>query len=59
MSDTIAFSSFKREFSRVDFPTFGAPNIATGIPFLITFPSLKDSINILISLCISFTKSFS
>ncbi len=42
ISDTMALSSFNRTFNRVDFPTFGSPIIATGIPFFIAFPSSKD-----------------
>ena len=53
ISDTIALSSFNKQFSRVDLPTFGDPRIATGIPFFITFPKLKDSINLLRVFCIS------
>ena len=41
MSDTIALSSHRRAFNRVLFPLFGAPAIATGIPFLMALPSLK------------------
>ena len=44
MSDTIALSSFRSAFRRVDLPTFGSPTIATGIPFLITFPRANESI---------------
>ena len=29
----------------VDFPVLGSPTIAIGIPFLITFPVLNESIN--------------
>ena len=35
ISETMALSSFNKAFKRVDFPTFGSPTIATGIPFLI------------------------
>ena len=42
MSLTIALSSFSRTFSRVDFPAFVSPMIATGMPFLIAFPTLKE-----------------
>ena len=48
ISETIAFSSFSKQFNKVDFPTFGAPKIVTGIPFLITFPNLNKYINIII-----------
>ena len=34
ISDTIAFSSFRMVFRRVDFPTLGLPMMVTGIPFL-------------------------
>ncbi|MNS85744.1 hypothetical protein D3C72_1196180 [compost metagenome] len=44
ISETIARSSFNKAFSKVDFPTFGSPTIATGIPFLITFPTANESI---------------
>ena len=44
ISETIALSSFKSVFSNVDFPTFGSPIIATGIPFFIAFPKEKESI---------------
>ena len=44
ISETIAFSSFKIEFNKVDLPTFGSPIIATGIPFFIAFPKEKESI---------------
>ena len=45
ISETMARSSFNKAFKSVDFPTFGSPTIATGIPFLITFPTEKESIN--------------
>lgn len=45
MSDTKALSSFSKAFSRVDLPTFGAPAMATGIPFLTELPSAKEDIN--------------
>ena len=44
ISETIAFSSFKSAFKSVDFPTFGSPIMATGIPFFIAFPKEKESI---------------
>ena len=44
ISLTIAFSSFKIEFSRVDLPVFGSPTMDIGIPSLITLPSEKESI---------------
>ena len=53
MSDTIAFSSFNKLFNSVDLPTLGAPNIATGIPFFITLPKLKDRISFSNSILIS------
>ena len=59
--ETIAFLSFNRQFNKVDLPTFGAPSIATGIPFCIAFPTLKDWINFSNSFFIisrSFSKSF-
>ena len=36
------FSSFSNAFSKVDFPAFVSPIIATGMPFLIAFPTLKE-----------------
>ena len=45
ISETMAFSSFKRAFKSVDFPTFGSPIMATGIPFFMAFPKAKESIN--------------
>ena len=33
ISETMARSSFNRAFNKVDFPTFGSPTMATGIPF--------------------------
>ena len=34
-----------KAFKSVDFPTLGSPTMATGIPFLITFPTANESIN--------------
>ena len=45
ISETIARSSFKMALSKVDFPTFGWPIIATGIPFFNTLPMEKELIN--------------
>ncbi len=45
ISETIARSSFNNAFNKVDFPTLGSPTIATGIPFLITFPTANESIS--------------
>ena len=56
MSDTMARSSFNSAFKRVDFPAFGAPTIATGIPFLMTLPRAKESMSCLRTLAI-FSKS--
>ena len=42
MSLTIALSSFNKAFSKVDLPAFVSPMMATGIPFLIALPTLKD-----------------
>jgi len=42
ISLTMAFSSFSNAFSKVDFPAFVSPIIATGMPFLIAFPTLKE-----------------
>lgn len=36
------FSSFNKTLSRVDFPAFVSPMIATGTPFLIALPTLKE-----------------
>ena len=38
ISETIALSSCNKALRRVDLPTFGAPIMATGMPFLIAFP---------------------
>ena len=46
ISDTMAFSSLSSVFNSVDFPTFGSPIIATGIPFFIAFPKAKESISL-------------
>ena len=43
ISETIARSSRRRAFSKVLFPTFVFPTIATGIPFLSTLPKEKES----------------
>ena len=45
ISETMARSSFNKAFNKVDFPTLGSPTMAIGIPFLITFPTAKESIN--------------
>ncbi|CAI8173410.1 MAG: Uncharacterised protein [SAR116 cluster bacterium] len=45
ISETMARSSFKRAFNKVDFPAFGAPTIATGIPFFMTLPRANESIS--------------
>ena len=42
MSETIARCSPTNMFSSVDFPTFGAPTIATGIPSLSALPERND-----------------
>jgi len=42
ISETIAFSSFSKRFSNVDFPVFGFPAITTGTPSFTAFPRLKD-----------------
>ena len=44
ISDTIALSSHNRALSNVLLPLFAAPTIATGMPFLIAFPSLKEDV---------------
>ncbi len=43
ISETIALSSFSREFNNVDLPELGFPTIAIGMPFLITLPRLNES----------------
>ena len=48
ISETIAFSSFKRVFNNVDLPAFGSPIIDTGIPSLITLPNLNELTNCVI-----------
>ena len=53
ISLTIALSSFNRAFNNVDFPEFGFPMIATLIPFLITLPSLNESISEMVTLSTS------
>ena len=42
ISLTIALSSFSNTFSKVDFPAFVSPMIATGTPFLMAFPTLNE-----------------
>ena len=42
-SDTIALSSLSRLLSSVDLPTFVLPTNATGTPFFMTLPILKES----------------
>ena len=42
---TIAFSSFNNKFRRDDLPELGFPAIATGTPFFIAFPYLKELFN--------------
>ena len=42
ISETIARSSLSRRFSSVDFPTFGAPAIATATPSLMALPSENE-----------------
>ena len=59
ISETIAFSSFKSEFKRVDFPALGDHMMVTGIPFLMALPVLKESIRSLTSLSILNNKFFS
>ena len=42
MSLTMARSSFSSAFNRVDLPAFVSPMMATGTPFLMALPTLKD-----------------
>ena len=56
ISETIALSSLRRVFNSVDFPEFGAPIIATGIPFFIAFPNSNELINFFNSSFILFNK---
>jgi len=46
ISDTIARSSSSSMLSSDDLPTFGLPAITTGMPFLITLPSLNEEISL-------------
>ena len=42
ISLVIARSSWSRVFNNVDFPVLVLPIIATGTPFFITLPNLKE-----------------
>ncbi len=55
---TIARSSFKRVFSKVDLPAFGRPAITVLTPFLITLPNSNDCIRWPITLVISCINCF-
>ena len=44
---TIALSSPRSAFNKVDLPAFGAPSMAVAIPFLMAFPYLKLSMSAL------------
>ena len=44
ISETIALSSPRSAFSKVLLPVFVAPTIATGTPFLMALPRLKESV---------------
>ena len=59
MSLTIARCSPNSAFSSVDLPTFGAPMMATGIPFRIALPVRNEAISEASFLSISAAKSFS
>ena len=59
ISLTMAFSSFSNAFNKVDFPTFVSPIIATGIPFLMAFPTLKECANRAMTCSIWAASSFS
>ncbi len=54
MSLTIARSSLRMAFISVDFPTFGLPIIATGMPFLMVFPDANEEVKLSICSFISF-----
>ena len=45
ISLTMALSSFNNTFSKVDFPAFVSPMIATGTPFLMALPTLNEWAN--------------
>ena len=49
MSLTIARSSFRRAFNRVDFPALVSPTMATGTPFFRALPTLNVSTRWLIT----------
>ena len=57
ISLTIALSSFSKVFNRVDFPEFGGPIIAIGIPFFKTLPQLNESVSFDIVFSILFSNS--
>ncbi|MNE37670.1 hypothetical protein D3C80_1315330 [compost metagenome] len=58
ISETIALSSFNRAFNKVDLPTFGLPEITTGIPFLMALPKSNDLINLRRTLCMLLISAF-
>jgi len=43
MSETMALSSLSNLLSKVDLPELVSPTIATGMPFFMALPRLKDS----------------
>ena len=59
MSLTMARSSCSNWLSRVDLPTFGAPMMATGMPFLTALPVAKESTRRVISFSTSVAMSMS
>ena len=59
MSLTMARCSPKSALRSVDLPTFGAPTMATGIPFRMAFPVRKDAISAASLVSISAAKALS
>ena len=45
MSETMALSSPSKALSKVLFPAFASPTIATGVPLFIVLPSLNESVS--------------
>ena len=59
ISLTMAFSSPKSVLSRVDFPAFVSPMIATGVPFLMALPKLNERTKAVIFASICSAKAIS
>ena len=57
ISETMALSSFNKTFNNVDLPALGEPTMATGIPFLITFPNENESSRLFVLAATLFTRS--